>query len=69
SSNKPLSQVLSARGSVCRTAEFLFDDCGIADELLLKTEYFLGVDTSCGEDAGAGGAAARRQPQAEPNTH
>jgi hypothetical protein len=48
---------------------FLFVDCGIADEPVLKTFVFLSVNTSWSEDAGAGGAAARRQPQAEPNTH
>jgi hypothetical protein len=34
-----------------------------------KNFCFLRVKGTCCEDAGAGGAAARRQPQAEPNPH
>jgi len=55
------TQALNTRDSACRTAEFFIVDCGIADELALTT--------ALSKDAGAGGAATRRQPQAELNTY
>jgi len=64
------TQALKPRGSACRTAEPLYlVTVRHSGRARLKTFSFLRVNGTWSEDAGAGGAAARRQPQAEPNTH